>query len=281
VLVAVDVGNSHTTVGVFDDEDSLVGEIRLGTRRGWTRDEFAVALRQALELRDLTLGQIDDAVLACVVPPVQPIIEQALSTYVGIEPLVVGPGVKTGMPIRYEPPQDVGADRIVTAVAAHHRHGVADHGIIVVDFGTATTFDVVSPRPEYLGGAIAPGVGISADALFSRAARLPRVEAARPPFVVGTNTVAAIQSGIVYGYVGLVEGIIARIRDEVSWPMRVIATGGFAGIVAEASSVIDTVDDALVLEGLRLIYRRNRTTHARTRRSASSPGGGGTTEKGR
>lgn len=258
MLVAVDVGNSHTTVGVFDDADQLLGEIRLETRRGWTRDEFAIALRQGLSLRDLRLDDIDDAVLACVVPPAQPVIEQALSTYVGIRPLVIGPGVKTGMPIRYEPAQDVGADRIVTAVAAHHRHAREGHGIVVVDFGTATTFDVVSPRPEYMGGAISPGVGISADALFARAAKLPRVEASRPATVVGTNTVGAIQSGLVYGYVGLVEGIISRIRAEVQWPVRVIATGGFAGIVSEASDVVDVVDDALVLEGLRLIYLRNR-----------------------
>ncbi len=270
VLVAVDVGNSHTTVGVFDDADALLGEIRLETRRGWTRDEFAIALRQGLSLKGLSLSHIDDAVLACVVPPAQPVIEQALSTYVGIQPLVIGPGVKTGMPIRYEPAQDVGADRIVTAVAAHHRHATPEHGIVVVDFGTATTFDVVSPRPEYLGGAIAPGVGISADALFSRAAKLPRVEAARPATVVGTNTVAAIQSGLVYGYVGLVEGIISRIRDEVAWPVRVVATGGFARMVSETSTALDVVDDALVLEGLRLIYFKNRGTGARGRARAAA-----------
>ena len=268
MLLAVDVGNSHTTVGVFIG-DELRGELRLSTHRSWTRDEFAVALRQVLELCEVELRELDDAVIACVVPPALPAIEQALRTYAGIDALVVGPGVKTGMPIRYDPPQDVGADRIVTAVAAHARHGAAEgepaRGIVVVDFGTATTFDVVSPVPEYLGGAIAPGIGISADALFARAAKLPRVDTARPDRVVGRNTVGAIQSGLVYGYVSLVEGLVARIAREVAWPVRVVATGGFAGIVADASDVIDVVDDALVLEGLRIIYRKNRGEQKRAR----------------
>jgi type III pantothenate kinase len=266
MLLAVDVGNSHTTVGVFIG-DELRGELRLSTHRSWTRDEFAVALRQVLELCELRLSDLDDAVIACVVPPALPAIEKALQTYAGIDALVVGPGVKTGMPIRYDPPQDVGADRIVTAVAAHARHSAApgepERGIIVVDFGTATTFDVVSPVPEYLGGAIAPGIGISADALFARAAKLPRVDTARPDRVIGRNTVGAIQSGLVYGYVSLVEGLVGRIKAEVTWPVRVVATGGFAGLVADASDVIDVVDDALVLEGLRIIHAKNRGERAR------------------
>ncbi len=262
MLLAVDVGNSHTTVGVFEGE-VLRCELRLATRRGWTRDELAAGLRQALGLADLDFSGLDQAIVACVVPPVVGPLQAALARYVGVEPLIVGPGVRTGMPIRYDPPQDVGADRIVTAVAAHERHGAgkgAEHGIIVVDFGTATTFDVVSPRPEYRGGVIAPGIGIASDALFARAAKLPRVDITRPDRVVGRNTVGAIQSGLVYGYIGLVEGLIARIREELDWPCRVVATGGFAPIVAQESEAIDVVDDALVLEGLRLIHARNQAS---------------------
>ncbi len=261
MLLAVDVGNSHTTVGVFEARE-LRCELRLATRRSWTRDELAVGLQQALALAELKFSEIDEAIVACVVPPVVGPLHEALARYAGVEPLVVGPGVRTGMPIRYDPPQDVGADRIVTAVSAYERHGGGKGeglGIIVVDFGTATTFDVVSPKPEYLGGVIAPGIGIGADALFSRAAKLPRVDISRPERVVGRNTVAAIQSGLVYGYIGLVEGLIGRIREELRWPCRVVATGGFAPVVAGESSAIDVVDDALVLEGLRLIHARNRS----------------------
>jgi type III pantothenate kinase len=262
VLLTVDVGNSHTTLGVFEGAE-LRCELRLSTRAGWTRDEIAADLRQALLLCELSFGDLDDAIVACVVPPGLPPLVEALRRYAGIDPLVVGPGVKTGMPIRYDPPQDVGADRIVTAVAANARHqgAAGELGVIVVDFGTATTFDVISPKPEYLGGAIAPGIGISADALFTRAAKLPRVDAAKPATVIGRNTVGAIQSGLVYGYIGLVEGIIERMRAEVDWPVKVVATGGFAALVARESPAIDTVDDSLVLEGLRLIHRRNRKSN--------------------
>lgn len=260
VLLAVDVGNSHTTFGVFADGE-LHCELRLSTRHGWTRDEVAIALRQGLELAGFAFGDVHDAVIACVVPPALPPLREALVRYAGIDPLVVGPGVRSGMPIRYDPPQDVGADRIVTAVAAHERHALRDGqriGVIVVDFGTATTFDVVSPAPEYLGGAIAPGIGISADALFARAAKLPRVDTAKPDRVIGRNTVGAIQSGLVHGYLGLVEGLIARIRAEVDFPVKVVATGGFATTMATHTTAIDVVDDALVLEGLRIIHARNR-----------------------
>lgn len=275
MLLAVDVGNSHTTVGVFTGS-ALSCELRLSTRRAWTRDEIAVALRAALALGRLDLEDLRHAVVACVVPPVLDPLCDALRRYAQIEPLVVGPGIKTGMPIRYEPPQDVGADRIVTAVAAWHRHGGGvsgaspDSGVIVVDFGTATTLDVVAPGPEYQGGVIAPGIGISADALFARAARLPRVDIKRPSSVVGRNTATAIQSGLVYGYIGLVEGLVARIRREVSWPAKVIATGGFAGLLASESDAIDVVDDALVLEGLRLIHNRNRPPTRNTPKKGES-----------
>jgi type III pantothenate kinase len=258
MLLAVDVGNSNTSLGVFDG-DALRCELQLGTRRGWTRDELAVAISQVLALRALGFSDIDAAVVACVVPPVLAPLVNALDQYVGVAPLVVGPGIKTGMPVRYDPPQDVGADRIVCAVAAWERWGrPAGGGVVVVDFGTATTFDVVSPQPEYLGGAIAPGVGIGADALFARAAKLPRVDIARPEHVVGRTTVTSIQSGLVFGYAGLVEGMLRRIRAETGWPTAVVATGGFARTVAGIVDGIDEVDDTLMLEGLRLVHARNR-----------------------
>ncbi len=271
MLLAIDVGNSNTCVGVFAGE-SLRCELRLSTRREATRDEVAIALERALALSGLGFTDLGDAVMASVVPPVLPAWKQALSRYVGLDPLVIGPGVRTGMPIRYDPPQDVGADRIVSSVAAYHRYGGTNaitvegrasadegpRGVVVVDFGTATTFDVVSPKPEYLGGVIAPGIGISADALFTRAAKLPRVDIARPASVIGRNTVNAIQSGLVYGYVSLVEGVLQRIRSELRWPVVVVGTGGFAVDVARESGCIEIVDNSLVLEGLRLVHARNR-----------------------
>jgi type III pantothenate kinase len=267
MLLAVDVGNSNTSIGVFEGE-TLRCELRLSTRRDWTRDEFAIKLERALALQGYAFAAIRSSVLACVVPPVVAPICAALERYVGVDTLVVGPGIEIGMPVLYEPAKDVGADRLVAAIAAHQRYarspdakpdaGEGHSAIVIVDFGTATTFDVVSPTPEYLGGVIAPGVGISADALFHRAAKLPRVDIAKPPTVVGRNTVDAIQSGLFYGYVGLVEGVLRRIRAELPWPVRVVATGGLARRVAHETESIDEVDDALMLEGLRLIYALNR-----------------------
>lgn len=204
--------------------------------------------------------------MACVVPPAQTPWLQALKRHAQLDVLVVGPGIRTGMPIRYDPPQDVGADRIVTAVAAYERYkpkfaeerDVAAQAIIVVDFGTATTFDVINAKPEYLGGVIAPGIGIAADALFSRAAKLPRVEISRPEQVIGRNTVMAMQSGLVHGYVGLVEGLIMRIQNELACPTFVVGTGGFSSLIAQESTLINVVDDTLVLEGLRILHERNR-----------------------
>jgi type III pantothenate kinase len=260
MLLAIDVGNSNSSIGVFEGEH-LRCELRLATHRDWTRDEFAIKLERALALQSMGFAGIHAAVLASVVPSVTEPIVAALARYVGVEALVVTPGLDTGMPVLYDPPQDVGADRIVAAIAAHDRYARVDgitKAIIIVDFGTATTFDVVSPTPEYLGGVIAPGVGISADALFRRAAKLPRVDVAKPGSVVGRNTVGAIQSGLFYGYVGLVEGLLARIRGELSWEVRVIATGGLARKVAHETAAIDIVDDNLMLEGLRLLHLRKR-----------------------
>lgn len=261
MLLAVDVGNTNTSLGVFD-ADSLRCELRLSSSRNWTRDEVAVTISQTLGLQGLSFDALDDAVVACVVPPaLRPLVE-ALRMYAHCEPLVVGPGVKTGMPIRYEPASDVGADRIVSAVAAHHRYGRpvegrARRGVVVVDFGTATTFDVISPVPEYLGGAISPGIGISSDALFARASRLPRVELVTPPKVVGRTTVGSLQSGLMFGYVSLVEGMITRLRAELDWSLVVVATGGLAATIADETPAIEHVDDALMLEGLRLIHTKN------------------------
>jgi type III pantothenate kinase len=267
MLLAVDVGNSNTSLGLFEGSQ-LRAEFRISTRRGWTRDEIAVDLRQTLALGGVDFEDVDAAVLACVVPPVQGLLVDALAEYMKVQALVVGPGTKTGMPVRYENPHEVGADRVVAAVAAHHRYGrgklddqgrppAGELGVIVVDFGTATTFDVVSPKPEYLGGVIAPGIGISADALFARAAKLPRVDIIRPKRVIGRNTVAAIQSGLLFGYVGLVEGMLRRVMAELSWEATVVATGGLANLVAAETDAIDFVDDSLMLEGLRIIHERN------------------------
>lgn len=263
MLLAIDVGNTNISIGVFEGEQ-LRCELRLGTRRSWTRDEFAITLERALALQGYGFAAIAAAVVASVVPHVQGPIMEALRKYVGVEALLVGPGVKTGMPVRYDPPKDVGADRIVAAIAAHEGYAKgrgpdgSNTAMIVVDFGTATTFDVISPKPEYLGGAIAPGVGISADALFQRAAKLPRVDVVKPPTVVGRNTVDAIESGLFYGYVSLVEGMLGRIREELQWPARVVATGGLARKVALETDAIDAVDDNLMLEGLRMIHVRNK-----------------------
>jgi type III pantothenate kinase len=261
MLLAIDVGNSNTSIGVFDGA-ALRCEVRLATHRDWTRDDFAMKLERALALQGVGFAAIDGAILASVVPTVTEPIVAAIRRYAAVEALVVGPGLDTGMPILYEPPTDVGADRIVAAIAAHHRYAQPDGAeqpgaLIIVDFGTATTFDVVSPTPEYLGGVIAPGVGISADALFHRAAKLPRVDVVRPKTVIGRNTVGAIQSGLFFGYVGLVEGVLRRLRAEISWDARVIATGGLARKIAPETDAIDIVDDNLMLDGLYLLHRRN------------------------
>jgi type III pantothenate kinase len=198
---------------------------------------------------------ISAGILATVVPPVLRSFVRLFQRYLGIDPVVVGPGTRTGMPILYENPREVGADRIINAVAAYERYR---SGCLVVDFGTATTFDVVTPKGEYLGGAIAPGIGISADALFHAAAKLPRVDLVRPRSVIGRNTVTSMQSGLIYGYVGLVDGIVERMRSEVDFPLRVIATGGLGPLIAKDSRTIEECDEMLTLTGLRLIYERER-----------------------
>ena len=253
VLLAIDVGNTHTVIGVYEGE-RLVRHWRVLSDPGRTADEYGVLLWNLYRASELPITGGTDIIVCSVVPPMTTVVEDLCRDYFHTEPLVVGPGVKTGMPILYDNPKEVGADRIVNAVAAYERY----HDVcIVVDFGTATTFDCVSGRGEYLGGVITPGLGISLDALVTRTAKLPRVEIVRPPKVVGKNTVHAIQAGIVYGYVSLVDGLVARIREEIGSGARVIATGGFASMLAPESTTIETFDEFLTLEGLRLIHRRN------------------------
>ena len=269
MLLVVDVGNTNISFGVFDNAPSptLLHHVRCESARNRTADEYAVLVRQMLALRGLDLAGIDAAIIASVVPPLTDTMVGSVRRAFGREALVVGPGIKTGMAILYENPREVGADRIVNAVAAYEW---ARGPVIVVDFGTATTFDCVTPKGEYLGGVITPGVQISAEALFSRAARLHRVELALPPRVVGRNPVHSMQSGLVYGYAGLVDGLVARLKKELGYACRVVATGGLARLIAPQTEAIEEVDDDLTLTGLRLIYERNEPGAARAGSTAPS-----------
>ncbi len=258
MLLAIDIGNTNIVYGVFQGE-SLAYQFRVESARGKTSDEYAVVLRTLLSMHGIEPSAIDAAMLASVVPSLtEPMVDVVRKTF-GREPLVVGPGTRTGMAILIENPREVGADRIADAVAGFdrvQREGKAG-GVVVVDFGTSTNFDCVSPKGEYLGGVLAPGIQISADALFSRAAKLPRVEIAKPAKTVGKNTITAMQSGIVFGYVGLVDGLVTRLRAELAFPCKVIATGGLARLIAPLSTTIDEVVDELTLVGLRILHERN------------------------
>ena len=256
MLLVIDVGNTNIVYGLFDGE-RLVHQFRVESARGRTADEYAVTLRQLLAMCDVEPAAVDAAIVASVVPSLTDLMLGLVRRAFGIDAKVVGPGVKTGMAILTESPREVGADRIVNAVAAYEKVKSKGCGVIVVDFGTATTFDCITPKGEYLGGVIAPGIQISADALFTRAAKLPRVEVAIPPRAVGRNTLHAMQSGIVFGYVGLVDGLVERLRTEMGTSCEVIATGGLAQVIAPLTKSIRTVDDVLTLEGLRILYERN------------------------
>jgi type III pantothenate kinase len=258
LLLTVDVGNTNTVLGVHEGE-VLKGHWRLTTRREQTVDEYGILIRSLFLTSSIEPADIGGVALASVVPPLTPGLVALSREYLGQDPLVVEPGVKTGMPILYEPPGDVGADRIVNGVAAFAAYGGP---VIVVDFGTATTFDVVTRKGEYVGGVICPGVGISADALFQRAARLPRVDVRHPGRVIGRSTVGSIQSGLYFGYAAMCEGIIGRIRAELAEPTRVVATGGLAETLAAEVPSIEAVDPVLTLTGLRIIWERNKSARA-------------------
>lgn len=255
MLLVIDVGNSNTVLGIYEDAE-LKKDWRVGTDKYRTVDEYAMLINDLFRLSGLSFDDLSDVIVSCVVPPMFNTLENLCTQYFKLTPYVVGPGIKTGMPIQYDNPREVGADRIVNAVAAYEQCRCS---LIVVDFGTATTFDVISADGSYQGGAIAPGVGISAEALFERASKLPRVEFSRPPQIVAKNTVNSMQSGIFFGYVGLVEGIVSRMKKELAETPKVVATGGLAAPIAEATDSIDLVEPFLTLEGLRILYQRNRS----------------------
>ncbi len=253
MLLVVDVGNTNTVLGVYDGEN-LLHHWRIFTDREKTSDEYGILVRNLYDGSHFSSREIRAIIIASVVPPLTPVIVELCRRYFGITPLVVGPGIKTGISVKVDNPMVVGADRIVNAVAAHAKYRKA---CIVVDFGTATTFDYVSPRGDYMGGVIAPGASISAEALFLQTSKLPRVEIAKPASVVGKNTVAMMQSGIFYGYLALVEGIVDRMIRELRSEPVVIATGGLARTIASETNKIQIIDENLTLEGLRIIYDRS------------------------
>ena len=255
MLLVIDVGNTNTVLGLYRGEE-LVQNWRITTDKTRTVDEYAMLIHELLRLGDIPMSAIEDVIISSVVPPTKDALEGLCRKYFKRSPYLIGPGIKTGMPIHYDNPREVGADRIVNAVGAYEKRRCS---LIIVDFGTATTFDLVSARGEYQGGAIAPGLNISADALFQRASKLPRVEFSRPPQVIAKNTVNSIQAGLFFGYVGLVDGIVGRMRQETRENPLVVATGGLAKAIAPASQTIDEVEPFLTLEGLRILYLRNKS----------------------
>jgi type III pantothenate kinase len=272
MLLALDVGNTNTVLGLYrleSDKPELAAHWRVTTHRTQTVDEYGVFFVNLFEMHGMAPSQVTHIIIASVVPPVDSTLRQVCKDYVHIEPMFVEPGIKTGMPMLIDNPTELGADRLCDSIAAFERYGGP---CIVVDFGTATKFEVISARGEYLGGAIAPGLGLSADALFNRAARLSRVDIKRPAKVIGTNTVGHLQSGLYFGYIGLVDGILERILAELKQTdpaiePRIIATGGLARMIAEDSRFIHDIDEWLTIDGLRILFERNRNgnTAVRTR----------------
>ena len=264
MLLAIDVGNTNTVLGLYDVSSgaarsgggpgALRDSFRVQTEKDRTGDEYGLQIKALFDFAKLDMAQVKDVIVSSVVPPMAFPLEQMCQRFFGKKPLFVGPGVRTGMPVLYDNPREVGADRIVNAVSAYEKW---PQGLIIVDFGTATTFDAVTPKGEYLGGGISPGIMISTEALFHRASKLPRVAFEKPEQVVGRNTVASMQSGLVFGYVGLVDGICVRMKEELGFPVKVVATGGLAPLIGNVSKQIEVVDEQLTLDGLRIIYQRN------------------------